>query len=128
MNNENKNEQFKSLKEIDSFLRDVSKPFLAQIAGSKSKIKELEEKINSLKQERLAALYEQQQAEEAKTQSQAVENTQSESEENITAQEGVQTTQEETPSSQEATAQVAPQKEAQKTQTTYINPDMVRRG
>ena len=56
MNNENKNEQFKSLKEIDSFIRDVSKPFLAQIVDAKSKIKELEDKVNALKQERLAAL------------------------------------------------------------------------
>lgn len=66
-NSENKNdktEQFKSLKEIDSFLRDVSKPFLAQIASAKSKIKAAEDKINALKQERLEALYEQQRAEE----------------------------------------------------------------
>ena len=74
MNNENKNEQFKSLKEIDSFLRDVSKPFLAQIVEAKNKIKELESKVNDLKQERLAAIYEQQQAEEAQTQDQSVES------------------------------------------------------
>ena len=67
MNNENKNEQFKSLKEIDSFLRDVSKPFLAQIVEAKNKIKELESKVNDLKQERLAAIYEQQQAEDQLT-------------------------------------------------------------
>ncbi len=128
-NNENKNEQFKSLKEIDSFLRDVSKPFLAQILTSKSKIKALEDKINALKQERLAALYEQQRAEEA----QAIEESQSNGE--ISEQEGVEAKQDETPSAQEdavdsaenKTAQVAAPKEAQKTQT-YINPDMVRRG
>ncbi len=135
MNNENKNEQFKSLKEIDSFLRDVSKPFLAQIVDAKSRIKELEEKVNALKQERLAALYEQQQAEEAQAQEQEVENEITVDSENNSAQESAETTQEETPSAKEVevenvdkkTAQVAPQREPQKTQT-YINPDMVRRG
>ena len=135
MNNENKNEQFKSLKEIDSFLRDVSKPFLAQIATAKSKIKELEEKVNALKQERLAALYEQQQAEEAQTQAQSEESIVSDSQDILVEQESVQIQQEVTPSAQEVEtetvdkkpAQVIPQKEPQKTQT-YINPDMVRRG
>ncbi len=134
MNNENKNEQFKSLKEIDSFIRDVSKPFLAQIVDAKSKIKELEDKVNALKQERLAALYEQQQAEEAQLQEQTAESEKFVDEESV-AQENASSTQEEAPSAKEAevensdrkTSQAAPQKEAQKTQT-YINPDMVRRG
>ena len=133
-NNENKNEkneQFKSLKEIDSFLRDVSKPFLAQIANAKSKIKVAEDKINALKQERLDALYEQQRAEEQES---VVETVQTQDEVKSVEQETAQPTQEETPSAQEdavesgekKTASVAPQKEPQKTQT-YINPDMVRR-
>ncbi len=134
MNNENKNEQFKSLKEIDSFLRDVSKPFIAQIVEAKNKIKELEEKVNTLKQERLAAIYEQQQAEEAQAQDQSIESEISVDEEINLAQDGADSKQEETPSAKveaetvdKKAAPVAPQKEAQKTQT-YINPDMVRRG
>ncbi|MDE5911829.1 MAG: hypothetical protein K2H24_05800, partial [Clostridia bacterium] len=94
------------------------------------RIKELEEKVNALKQERLAALYEQQQAQE-----QEVENEITVDSENNSAQESAETTQEETPSAKEVevenvdkkNAQVAPQREPQKTQT-YINPDMVRRG
>ncbi len=134
MNNENKNEQFKSLKEIDSFLRDVSKPFLAQIVEAKNKIKELESKVNDLKQERLAAIYEQQQAEEAQTQDQSVESEISVDEEINLEQDSADSKQEETPLAKLETepidkkaAPVAAQKEAQKTQT-YINPDMVRRG
>lgn len=134
MNNENRNEQFKSLKEIDSFLRDVSKPFLAQIVEAKNKIKELESKVNDLKQERLAAIYEQQQAEEAQTQDQSVESEISVDEEINLEQDSADSKQEETPLAKLETepidkkaAPVAAQKEAQKTQT-YINPDMVRRG
>ena len=134
MNNENKNEQFKSLKEIDSFLRDVSKPFLAQIVEAKNQIKELESKVNDLKQERLAAIYEQQQAEEAQTQDQSVESEISVDEEINLEQDSADSKQEETPLAKLETepidkkaAPVAAQKEAQKTQT-YINPDMVRRG
>ena len=97
MNNENKNEQFKSLKEIDSFLRDVSKPFLAQIVEAKNKIKELESKVNDLKQERLAAIYEQQQAEEAQTQDQSVESEISVDEEINLEQDSADSKQEETP-------------------------------
>lgn len=134
MNNENKNEQFKSLKEIDSFLRDVFKPFLAQIVEAKNKIKELESKVNDLKQERLAAIYEQQQAEEAQTQDQSVESEISVDEEINLEQDSADSKKEETPLAKLETepidkkaAPVAAQKEAQKTQT-YINPDMVRRG
>lgn len=135
MNNENKNEQFKSLKEIDSFLRDVSKPFLAQIVEAKNKIKELESKVNDLKQERLAAIYEQQQAEEAQTQDQSVESEISVDEEINLEPNSADSKQEETPLAKLETEPIdkkaapvaASQKEAQKTQT-YINPDMVRRG
>ena len=35
-NNENKNEQFKNLKEIEGFVKDVSRPFLAFLAKKKS--------------------------------------------------------------------------------------------
>ncbi|MDE6361736.1 MAG: hypothetical protein K2L53_02035, partial [Clostridia bacterium] len=100
MNNENKNEQFKSLKEIDSFIRDVSKPFLAQIVDAKSKIKELEDKVNALKQERLAALYEQQQAEEAQAQELTAESEKSVDEESV-EQENEDSTQEDAPSAKE---------------------------
>ena len=49
-NNENKNEQFKNLKEIESFVKDVSRPFLASLAQEKSRIKEILGKIAALKQ------------------------------------------------------------------------------
>ena len=129
-NNENKNEQFKSLKEADSFIKDVSKPLLAQIAGAKNKIKELSEKVNAIKQERLAKLYEEQEAEER---AQISDTAEDDINENIGAQPVEANKQEE--SIQESVAENAEkkpqpigQKEAQKTQTTYINPDMVRRG
>lgn len=124
-NNENKNEQFKSLRDIDSFLKDVSKPFIDEIAGAKSKVKELLDKVNSLKQEKLTAIYEQQMAEEgALTKTQAVEDdiVDEEKVEEV-KQEVLESTQEEVVKENSKTVQVAPQK----TQT-YINPDMVRRG
>lgn len=125
-NNENKNEQFKSLKEIDSFLKDVSKPFLDEIAGAKSKIKGLLDKVNALKQEKLATIYEQQMAEEAESNIvQADEDAQNIGESSEEAK------QEETATVKEVAEEKAEQKPAQvasqKTQT-YINPDMVRRG
>ena len=112
-------------------MRDVSKPFIAQIANAKSKIKAAEDKINALKQERLDALYEQQRAEE---QAEAAETVQVQDVDKSVEQEVAQANQEETPSAQEVavesgekkTSAVAPQREPQKTQT-YINPDMVRR-
>ena len=124
-NNENKNEQFKSLKDIDSFLKGVSKPFIDEIAGAKCKVKELLDKVNSLKQEKLTAIYEQQMAEEsALTKTQAVEDdiVDEEKVEEV-KQEVLESTQEEVVKENSKTVQVAPQK----TQT-YINPDMVRRG
>ncbi|MDE5549332.1 MAG: hypothetical protein K2J13_03670, partial [Clostridia bacterium] len=52
-NNENKNEQFKSLKEIEAFLRDTSRPFVNQIALTKSRLKDVYDKISALKQEKI---------------------------------------------------------------------------
>ena len=52
-NNENKNEQFKSLKEIEAFLRDTSRPFVNQIALTKSRLKDVYDKVSALKQEKI---------------------------------------------------------------------------
>ena len=138
-NNENKNEQFKSLKEIDAFIKNVAKPFLANIAQSKSKIKELADKVSAIKQEKLQAIYEQQQAESAETEvDEFVEQDtqeQEQAQEQVVVQENTADAQadEAKPSSDVETAKTeqrrsaqTPQRDEQKTQT-YINPDMVRR-
>ena len=52
-NNENKNEQFRGLKEIEAFLRDTSRPFVNKIALTKSKLKDVYDKISALKQEKI---------------------------------------------------------------------------
>ena len=54
-NNENKNEQFKNLKEIETFVKDISKPFLSNIAQEKSRVKDILGKIAEMKQEILQA-------------------------------------------------------------------------
>lgn len=119
MTNDNKNEQFKSLKEIDAFLKDVSKPFLATIADTKGKLKEFADKVSAAKQERLQALYRQQELEAKQNEEPEVEEIQEPVE-----QVEVEVKEEKT----EAEQVVVEQKPApaQKTQT-YINPDMVRR-
>ena len=52
-NNENKNEQFKSLKEIETFIKEVSRPFVNEISTTKNRLKDLYDKIYSLKQEKI---------------------------------------------------------------------------
>ena len=47
-NGENRNEQFKSLKEIEAFLRETSRPFVNEISLSKSRIKDLYDKVNEI--------------------------------------------------------------------------------
>lgn len=121
-NSENKNEQFKSLKEIDAFLKDVSKPFLATIADAKGKLKEFSEKVNAAKQEKIQAILKQQELElqqkleeEQQVQEDVEKDKAVESDETVQAQ--PQITEQK---------QTSPQPEPQKTQT-YINPDMVKR-
>lgn len=121
-NSENKNEQFKSLKEIDAFLKDVSKPFLATIADAKGKLKEFSEKVNAAKQEKIQAILKQQELElqqkleeEQQVQEDVEQDKAVESDETVQAQPQI-SEQKQTP----------PQPEPQKTQT-YINPDMVKR-
>ena len=52
-NGENRNEQFKSLKEIEAFLRETSRPFVNEISLSKSRIKDLYDKVNAIRQEKI---------------------------------------------------------------------------
>ncbi|MDE6758533.1 MAG: translation initiation factor IF-2 [Clostridia bacterium] len=119
-NNENKNEQFKSLKEIETFLRDTSRPFVGQISLTKSKLKDVYDKIFALKQEKI-----QQSLNIVEEEEDVVDD------KPIIAQSENDTVQEKAePEKQETKVNVAPQKPVQsepaKSQT-YINPEMIKR-
>lgn len=122
-NNENKNEQFKNLKEIEGFVKDVSRPFLATLAQEKARIKEILGKIAALKQERIQETLdlpeEQPQAEEKPEQEAAPvlqEQPQTEAKD----------TQAKSEEPEKEPVQVAAQPK-ESTTTTYINPEMIRR-
>lgn len=125
-NNENKNEQFKNLKEVEGFLKEISKPFLATLAQEKSRIREMLGKIAALKQERLQESLQVHEEEEVKEESVVAE------EANAQEQSAQQT--EQVAESQPAPAEQAPKAAEQPSSqpkesatTTYINPEMIRR-
>ncbi len=141
-NNENKNEQFKNLKEIETFVKDISKPFLSNIAQEKSRVKDILGKIAEMKQEILqASLNLTEEAEEDTI----VSNEQSVKEENVSVEavETVETEnktkpQEVVESKTENESEVVAEPEQKQVnisqkenndnvKTTYINPDMIRR-
>ncbi len=141
-NNENKNEQFKNLKEIETFVKDISKPFLSNIAQEKSRVKDILGKIAEMKQEILqASLNLTEEAEEDTI----VSNEQSLKEENVSVEavETVETEnktkpQEVVESKTENESEVVAEPEQKQVnisqkenndnvKTTYINPDMIRR-
>ena len=141
-NNENKNEQFKNLKEIETFVKDISKPFLSNIAQEKSRVKDILGKIAEMKQEILqASLNLTEEAEEDTI----VSNEQSVKEENVSVEavETVETEnktkpQEVVESKTENESEVVAESEQKQVnisqkenndnvKTTYINPDMIRR-
>lgn len=129
-NNENKNEQFKNLKEIDGFIREVSKPFLSNIAQEKSRIKDILGKIAALKQEIIQQslnLPEEESApeEEVKNAAEAEEAVVAENEKPQEESVESQQPQQETQKPVEQTAPVQQPKES--ATTTYINPEMIRR-
>lgn len=123
-NNENKNEQFKNLKEIESFVKDVSRPFLASLAQEKSRIKEILGKIAALKQEKIQAALDLPEEEEQEEVPQAVQEVVpvEQAPANIETSEAVEKV-EEAPKAPEQP--VSQPKES--TTTTYINPEMIRR-
>ena len=119
-NNENKNEQFKNLKEIEGFVKDVSRPFLASLAQEKSRIKEILGKIAALKQEKIHAALDLPEEEEQEEVPQAVQEVAPANTETNEAVEKV----EEAPKAPE---QPVSQPKESTTTTTYINPEMIRR-
>lgn len=119
-NNENKNEQFKNLKEIEGFVKDVSRPFLASLAQEKSRIKEILGKIAALKQEKIHAALDLPEEEEQEEVPQAVQEVAPANTETNEAVEKV----EEAPKAPE---QPVFQPKESTTTTTYINPEMIRR-
>ena len=123
-NNENKNEQFKNLKEIESFVKDVSRPFLASLAQEKSRIKEILGKIAALKQEKIQAALDLPEEEEQEEVPQAVQEIApvEQAPANTETSEAVEKV-EEAPKAPEQP--VSQPKES--TTTTYINPEMIRR-
>ena len=123
-NNENKNEQFKNLKEIESFVKDVSRPFLASLAQEKSRIKEILGKIAALKQEKIQAALDLPEEEEQEEVPQAVQEVApvEQAPANTETSEAVEKV-EEAPKAPEQP--VSQPKES--TTTTYINPEMIRR-
>lgn len=118
-NNENKNEQFKSLKEIETFIKEDSRPFVNEISTTKNRLKDLYDKIYSLKQEKIQ-------------QSLNIE----EEDDNIQIEESVNQTENEveqikeesvkTEEVKETASQKPVQSEPAKSQT-YINPEMIKR-
>lgn len=141
-NNENKNEQFKNLKEIETFVKDISKPFLSNIAQEKSRVKDILGKIAEMKQEILQASLNLTEETEEDT---IVSNEQSVKEENVSVEavETVETEnktkpQEVVESKTENESEVVAEPEQKQVnisqkenndnvKTTYINPDMIRR-
>ena len=123
-NNENKNEQFKNLKEIESFVKDVSRPFLASLAQEKARIKEILGKIAALKQEKIQAALDLPEEEEQEEVPQAVQEVApvEQAPANTETSEAVEKV-EEAPKAPEQP--VSQPKES--TTTTYINPEMIRR-
>lgn len=119
-NNENKNEQFKNLKEIEGFVKDVSRPFLASLAQEKSRIKEILGKIAALKQEKIHAALDLPEEEEQEEVPQAVQEVAPANTETNEAVEKVK----EAPKAPE---QPVFQPKESTTTTTYINPEMIRR-
>lgn len=127
-NNENKNEQFKNLKEIEGFVKDVSRPFLATLAQEKARIKEILGKIAALKQEKIQESLELPEEEPQVETSAAVEEvkpaeTESAKTETVESEVKSEAKSEEAPKASEQTAQ----QPKESTTTTYINPEMVRR-
>lgn len=141
-NNENKNEQFKNLKEIETFVKDISKPFLSNIAQEKSRVKDILGKIAEMKQEILQAslnLVEETEEDTSVSTEQAVkeENTPVEAVEVVEAEDKTKSqevVESKTENESEAVAEpeqkqvnVSQKENNDNVKTTYINPDMVRR-
>ena len=124
-NNENKNEQFKNLKEIEGFVKDVSRPFLASLAQEKSRIKEILGKIAALKQEKIQAALDLPEEEEQEKVPQAVQEVApaEQAPANTETNEAVKKVEE----SPKAPEQPVSQPKESTTTTTYINPEMIRR-
>ncbi len=120
-NNENKNEQFKSLKEIEVFVRETSRPFLNNVALSKSRIKELVDKVIALKQEKIQQSYELPEEDEEILTEETAEQVVRENTEQVLDDSSDKEVKE------PQVEQTQKQSEPQKSQT-YINPEMVRRG
>lgn len=123
-NNENKNEQFKNLKEIESFVKDVSRPFLASLAQEKSRIKEILGKIAALKQEKIQAALDLPEEEEQEEVPQAVQEVApvEQAPANTETSEAVEKVEEATKAPEQPVSQPK-----ESTTTTYINPEMIRR-
>lgn len=124
-NNENKNEQFKNLKEIEGFVKDVSRPFLASLAQEKSRIKEILGKIAALKQEKIQAALDLPEEEEQEEVPQAVQEVApaEQAPANTETNEAVKKVEE----APKAPEQPVSQPKESTTTTTYINPEMIRR-
>lgn len=124
-NNENKNEQFKNLKEIEGFVKDVSRPFLASLAQEKSRIKEILGKIAALKQEKIQAALDLPEEEEQEEVPQAVQEVApaEQAPANTETNEAVEKVKE----APKAPEQPVSQPKESTTTTTYINPEMIRR-
>lgn len=123
-NNENKNEQFKNLKEIESFVKDVSRPFLASLAQEKSRIKEILGKIAALKQEKIQAALDLPEEEEQEEVPQAVQEAApvEQAPANTETSEAVEKVEEAPKAPEQPVSQPN-----ESTTTTYINPEMIRR-
>lgn len=116
-NGENRNEQFRSLKEIEAFLRETSRPFVNEISLSKSRIKDLYDKVNSIRQEKIQQALNIPEVEEIdEVDDSVLEKTEIETE---SAEPGIS---EPVVPEQPKAKPSEPVKEQ-----TYINPDMVRR-
>lgn len=141
-NNENKNEQFKNLKEIETFVKDISKPFLSNIAQEKSRVKDILGKIAEMKQEILQAslnLTEETEEDTSVSTEQTVkeDNTPVEAVEVVEAEDKTkpqEVVEPKTENESEAVAEpeqnqvnVSQKENNDNVKTTYINPDMVRR-
>ena len=124
-NNENKNEQFKNLKEIEGFVKDVSRPFLSSLAQEKSRIKEILGKIAALKQEKIQATLDLPEEEEQEEVPQAVQEVApaEQAPANTETNEAVKKVEE----APKAPEQPVSQPKESTTTTTYINPEMIRR-
>ncbi len=116
-NGENRNEQFKSLKEIEAFLRETSRPFVNEISLSKSRIKDLYDKVNAIRQEKIQQALNIPEVEEI-----------DEVDEAVSEQTEVETDSAEPVISEPVVPEQPKAKPSEPVkEQTYINPDMVRR-